>query len=62
MSFQLYEIWTEDEEGHQELLETTASLTEAKNIAKKALGDTSPVVIIYQETDDGDIKEIDRFK
>jgi hypothetical protein len=61
MSFLLYEVWTEDEDGHQELVETTASLTGAKRIAQKALEDGSLAVVIYQETEDGDTREIQRM-
>ena len=62
MSFQLYEVWTEDDDGHQELLETTASLTGAKKIAQKAIEDGAYSATIYQETEDGDTKEIQRVE
>jgi hypothetical protein len=62
MSYMLFEVWTEDEYGHQELLETTASLTGAKRIAQKAISDGSFASIIYQETEEGDTREIQRLK
>jgi hypothetical protein len=62
MSFMLYEVWTEDDDGHQELIETTASKTEAVNLAKQAIIDGAVAVTIFQETDDGDSAEIQRFE
>jgi hypothetical protein len=62
MSYQLYEVWTEDEQGHQELLETTASKKAAMDIAEKAVLEGSNAAVIFQETEDGDIAEIERFE
>jgi hypothetical protein len=33
MNFELYEVWAGDEDGHEELLETTASRTQAFELA-----------------------------
>lgn len=60
MTWELYEVWSEDDIGHQDLVETTKSLKEAREIATAALVDF-PAVIIYKETDDGDIEEIERL-
>lgn len=60
MTWELYEVWSEDDIGHQELIETTKSLREAKAIAQKALDDF-PIAVIYKETEDGDIEEIERL-
>ena len=62
MSYQLYEVWTEDEDGHQELLETTASKKAAIDIAEKSVLDGLNAAVIFQETEDGDIIEIQRFE
>lgn len=62
MSYQLYEVWTEDEQGHQELLETTASEKAASDIAEKAVLEGSFAAIIIQETEDGEIVELERFE
>jgi hypothetical protein len=62
MSFQLYEVWTEDDQGHQELVETTASLTAAKKLAQKALEEGFPSAVIYRETEEGDTEEVQRFE
>jgi hypothetical protein len=50
----LYEVWAEDEDGHNELLETTASKKEAFGIAQYSLIDGYVSSSVYQETDDGD--------
>lgn len=60
--FMLFEIWAEEEDGHQELLETTASQSEAFKIAEQAVLDGAYATIVLQETDDGDLKEIQRFE
>ena len=62
MSFQLYEVWTEDEDGHQEFLETSASKRAAEQIAEKAVIEGAYAAIIFQETEDGDTAEIERFE
>jgi hypothetical protein len=61
MKFELYEVWTEDEFGHQELVDTTQSLKEAREIAQAAidLGDFS--AIIYRETDTGELEIIEEL-
>jgi hypothetical protein len=61
MTWELYEVWSEDDIGHQELVETTKSLKEAKTLAEKSLDDGALVAIIYQETGDSDQKEILRL-
>jgi hypothetical protein len=58
MIWELYEVWAEDDDGHQELVETTKSLKEAKILAEKSLDDGASMVTIYQETEDGEQKEI----
>ncbi len=60
MTWELYEVWTEDDIGHQELVDTTKSLKEARVLAQKSLEDY-PVAIIYKETEDGDTEEIERL-
>ena len=54
MTYMLYEVWAEDEDGHNELLETTASQKEAFGIAQSSLSDGYLSSAVYQETDDGD--------
>jgi hypothetical protein len=61
MTWELYEVWSEDDEGHQDLVDTTKSLKEAKQLAKKALGEGAATAVIYLETPDGDFDEVDRL-
>jgi hypothetical protein len=60
--FELYEIWAEDEIGHQELIETTKSRTQALEIAQAQLEIGFLAAIVYQETEEGDTVEIKRFE
>ena len=46
-----YEVWTVDEDGHEELVETTNSVKEARKIAEAALTDSIVECIIYKEQD-----------
>jgi hypothetical protein len=62
MKFELYEVWTEDEFGHQELVDTTQSLKEAREIAEATLDIGSLYVTIYRETDDGDLEVVEEFE
>jgi hypothetical protein len=62
MSYMLFEVWTEDEDGHQDLVETTASITAARKIANQAIANGSVAAVIYQENEEGDTKEIERVE
>ena len=62
MSYELYEVWGVDDVGHEELIDTTKSLKEARQIAKLNIDDKDANVdkcIIYQEDDMGDLIEIE---
>ena len=61
MTWELYEVWTEDEIGHQDLLDTTKSYKEAEVLAQQALVEGAYIVLIYKETEDGDTEEIERL-
>ena len=61
MKFELYEIWTEDSHGYEELVDTTSSIIEARRIAKQALDDGSEYVTIYRETEDGDLEVVEEL-
>lgn len=60
MTWELYEVWGKDNDGHEELVETTKSLKQAQIIAKRSL-DSFVESVVYQETEDGDIVEIERL-
>jgi hypothetical protein len=51
-----YEVWGVEEDGHEELIETTNSLKEARKIAESALTDQIVECIIYKE-EDGELYE-----
>ena len=51
-----YEVWSVDEDGHEELIETTNSLKESRRIAEAALTDSIVECIIYKE-EDGELYE-----
>ena len=58
MTWELYEVWTVDYDGHEELLDTTKSLKEAKAMAEAALTDDIAECIIYKE-EDGELYEVE---
>ena len=51
-----YEVWGVEEDGHEELIETTNSLKEARKIAEQSLTDLITECIIYKE-EDGELFE-----
>lgn len=61
MTWELYEVWTEDEYGHQELVDTTKSYREAEELAQASLAEGAYIVLISKETEDGDTQEIERL-
>ncbi len=61
MIFELYEVWTEDSLGHQDLVDTTSSIVEARIIAEQALDEGAEYVIIYRETEDGDLEVVEEM-
>jgi hypothetical protein len=62
MTWELYEVWGVDEDSHEELLETTSSKKQAFEIAKDSLDLGYIETVIYQENEDGDMKELERFE
>jgi hypothetical protein len=62
MNWQQYEVWSEDDLGHQEIVETTASKKEALALAQRVHNETKAYVTVYQETSDGDYEMIKEFK
>ena len=62
MNYELYEVWGVNDDEHEELLETTASRKQAEEIAEASLGLGYFQTVIYQEDDNGDLKEVDRFE
>lgn len=62
MNFELYEVWTVSEDGHEELVETTSSRREAMEIAQANLQLGAFETVVYQENEQGDLQLINRFQ
>jgi hypothetical protein len=61
MLWELYEVWSVVD-GHEDLIDTTKSLTEAREWATKAIQDDGlEEVVIYRENEDGDLEELERY-
>ena len=62
MSYTLYEVWAEHLDGHQVLIETTASEKEASELAEQAVVDGYFAGVVFKETESGDLIEIERYE
>ena len=62
MNWELYEVWSVDEDGAEDLVDTTASLKEARAIAEANLTEYYVECIIYAENPEGDLIEIERIR
>jgi hypothetical protein len=62
MNWELYEVWSVDEDGHEDLIDTTKSLKEAREIAQSNLTDDYVECIVYAEDPEGELVEIERIK
>jgi len=62
MTWELYEVWSVDEDGHEDLIDTTKSLKEARQIGQANLTEYYAECIIYRENEEGDLVEIERIK
>jgi hypothetical protein len=61
MSWTQYEVWAENE-GHQELIETSNSKKEALSLGQKLFNDGADKVQVFEENSDGDYKMVTEFK
>lgn len=61
MTWELYEVWAVDEDGHEELIDTTKSLKEARQLAKEQLTEGAVEVILYREVND-ELEVFERLK
>jgi hypothetical protein len=62
MNWELYEVWSVDEDGHEDLIDTTKSLKEARQIARDNVTEYYAECIIYQEDETGDLVEVERIR
>jgi hypothetical protein len=58
MNWELYEVWAREQDGHEELIDTTKSLKEARELAEANIGDDVVECVIYKEASDGDLEEV----
>jgi uncharacterized membrane protein YkoI len=58
MPWELFEVWVVDQDGHEELFDTTKSFKEAQTMAQKALTEDIVECIIYKE-EDGELFEVE---
>jgi len=61
MNWELYEVWSVDEDGHEDLIDTTKSLKEARQIAEANITEYFAECIIYAEDPTGELVEIERI-
>ena len=61
MNWVQYEVWSEDDSGQQDLIETTASKKDAIRIAERTHKENNSRVTVYEETTDGDYQLIKEF-
>lgn len=62
MNWELYEVWAEDNDGHEELIETTKSRSQAFKLAQQTLSEGYVASIVYLENEEGDLEEVKRFE
>ena len=61
MIWELYEVWGVEDDGHEELIDTTNSLKEATALAQESLTDQFVETIIYKETEEGELELVQTF-
>ena len=63
MSFMFYEVWAVDEHGHEELVGSTSSKTDAQKMAQIALEENEQYLETWigEENEQGDLEEVDRL-
>ena len=62
MNWELYEVWAVDADGNEDLIDTTKSLKEAREMARWNLGEACVECVIYAEDPESDLVEIERIK
>ena len=62
MNWELYEVWSIDEDGNEDLIDTTKSLKEAKQMAQANITEYYVECVIYREDEEGELIEIERVQ
>lgn len=61
MTWEHYELYSIDEDGVEELVETDGSLKKLQKLAKEQLTEYYPECVIYREDEDGELVEVERI-
>jgi len=62
MTWELYEVWARTVDGHEDLIETTKSLKEAREIAELNIDGEVVECVIYKETEDGNLEQVETIQ
>jgi len=62
MSWEMYEVWAVDANGHETLIDTTKDIKRARLLAKESLDEINIECIIYKETEDGELELVERLQ
>jgi hypothetical protein len=62
MSWEMYEVWAVDNNGHETLIDTTKDIKRARLLAKESLDEINIECIIYRETEDGELELVERLQ
>jgi len=62
MSWEMYEVWAVDLNGHETLIDTTKDIKRARLLAKESLDEINIECIIYKETEDGELELVERLQ
>jgi hypothetical protein len=62
MSWEMYEVWAVDNNGHETLIDTTKDIKRARLLARESLDDVNIECIIYRETEDGELELVERLR
>lgn len=60
MNWELYEVWAVDEDGYEDLIDTTKDLKEARHLAHTNMEDDEEIVecVIYKESE-GEMSQVE---
>jgi uncharacterized protein YdaT len=62
MTWELYEVWAEDGDGHEKLVETTKSRKQAIDIARDCIKDGYFTARVLQEVGEEEMELVQTFK
>lgn len=62
MNWELYEVWARTVDGREDLIDTTKSLKEARELAELNIDGEVIECVIYRETLEGDPVEVETVK